>query len=231
MSVSHVPVKVSLWARSQTGEFTASRLASELELSHRSASIYLSRLAVAGEIVRLMKGRYISFRPSVPSMLQRVGLAIAREMPLTDAVLWTTATLAQVLHDLPALSITLVEAAPVDVDAVGEVLIEAGIPAVSRPSKRDIAEVIVRGTRVLVLPSRNRYATTPWKGRLRGAMLEKVLIDTYFLASRKGLPIPPGDIVDGLVSSLERGAVDLRVLRRYAARRHLLAELHSELEG
>ena len=214
---------------SQSGEFTAARLASELELSHRSASIYLSRLAVAGEILRLMKGRYISFRPAVPSMLQRVGLAIAREMPLTDAVLWTTTALAQVLHDVPPLGIVLVEAAPVDIDAIGEVLIDAGIRAVSRPSKRDIAEVIVRGTKVLVMPSRNRYATMPWKGRLRGAMLEKVLIDSYFLASRKGLPIPPGDIIDGLVASLERGAVDRRVLRRYAARRHLLEELHSAL--
>ena len=230
MSNARVPENVVLWARSQSGEFTAVRLAAELELSRITASIYLSRLALAGKATRLMRGRYISYRPSIPSTLQRVGLAIAREMPSTDAVLWTTGAIAQFMHDMPTQGLVVVEAAVIDVDAIEDVLLAMGIPTVSRPAKRDIAEYMVRSTRVIVLPSRNRYATVPWKGHLRMAMLEKALVDVYFLASRKGLPFPPTDVIEAMRIAIERGAIDARVLKRYGSRRHILAELGPRLE-
>ena len=225
MSGASVPERVLQWARSQSSEYTASHLAEELGLSQRSASIYLSRLAVAGKIVRLMKGRYISFQPFIPSTLQRVGLAIAREMPLTDAVLWTTGPLTQLMHDIPTLDLLVIEATPIDVEGIRDVVLGLGMPVVSRPTRRDISEVLIRSTRVLVIPSRNTYATTAWKGHLRTAMLEKVLVDSYFLSSRKGLPIPSAAIIEAMRAALDGGVIDGRVVRRYATRRHLTDDL------
>jgi hypothetical protein len=225
MTGAHVPQRVRRWASAQTGGLTAGDLAEAMGLSRSSASQYLSRLALAGEIVRLTRGRYLAFVPGVPRSLERVRSVLHTEMPLTEVVLWSTEAASQFTHSVPSRSFAVVETARENVGSVSDALLEGGLSAVARPSRRDLTEIFQRNIEVLVMQSRNTYATFPLGGRVRMATLEKVLVDMYFLATRRGLPVPEEDIVDALRNALDGGAADASVLRRYSMRRHVHGEL------
>ena len=230
MAGIQVPRRVREWTISQSGVFIAADLAADVGISPSTASQYLSRLAKRGDITRLVRGRYLSHEPAVPESLTRVVSALSREMPFTDLVVWSTEGIAHFTHSVPPRSLAFVETPKENVPSVRAVLEEEGLFLVTIPSPRDLAEVFHRGTEVFLMARRDRYATVPLKGRLRMSTLERVLVDVYFLARRRELPIPVEDLLDAMRAAVDGGAVDVRVLRRNAMRRHVDKELASILK-
>ena len=220
-----MPRRVQAWTISQSGVFTAADLAADLDISQGTASQYLSRLARMGDITRLLRGRYLSHEQAVPESLTRIVSALFREMPFTEVVVWSVEVLAHFTHSVPPCSLAFVETSRENVPSVRAVLEEEGLLLVAIPSPRDLAEVFHRGTEVFLMARRDRYATVPLRGKLRMSTLERVLVDTYFLATRRRLPIPVQDLLDAMRAAVDGGAVDLRVLRRTAMRRRVDGEL------
>jgi hypothetical protein len=177
-----------------------------------------------------MRGRYISHEQAVPESLTRVVAALSREMPFTDLVVWSTEALAHFTHSVPPRSLAFVETAGENVPSVRAVLEEEGLFLVVDPSPRDLAEAFHRGTEAFLLARRDRYATVPLMGDLRMSTLERVLVEAYFLATRRGLPVPAEDLLDAMRTAVEGGAVDPRVLRRVAMRRRVDGDLAGLLE-
>jgi hypothetical protein len=81
-----------------------------------------------------------------------------------------------------------------------------------------------------VIARRDRCGAVRWKGALDAASLERVLLGTYFLVTRKGLPYPEEEIRSAIRKAVREKLVDARTLRRCAARRNLLPELERILE-
>jgi hypothetical protein len=135
---------------------------------------------------------------------------------------WSTEALAHFTHSVPPRPLAFVETAGENVPSVRAVLEEGGLLLVVDPSPRDLAEAFHRGTEAFLLARRDRYATVPLGGDLRMSTLERVLVDAYFLATRRG---------HAMRTAVDGGAVDPRVLRRVATRRRVDRELAGLLGG
>ena len=226
-----VPGKVLDWARSQTAEFGWGELCENLGISRQSAMAYLSRLARCGLIFRVRKGRYRSFENRPSRRTAKVAAVLSAKMPLTSAVIWSTDQLIHYSDHIPKRTHLFVETAPENVPAIVDVLRRSGRRTVGRPTARDLAESLDMGTEVLVLARKEGCGAVPWKGHLMVASLERALLGTYFLVTRKRLPYPKEEIICAIRRAVREKAVDIRTLRRCAARRNLSQELKRILEG
>jgi DNA-binding transcriptional ArsR family regulator len=231
MKKREIPDRIISWVRSQKNDFGADELSEATGISHRSASIYLSRLEKTGILTRRIKGRYISFsqRPSVK--VRKLGNIISRELPFTAVVLWSTDTIIHFLQNMPNRHQMFLETEKDDVSSVHDVLKEHGIRVKARPSRADFEAANDDGIDVFVLAKKERYGTRLWKGKIFIAGLEKVFIDLYVLASRRGLPYPKEEITRALETAMDENAVSRNTLRKYSKRRYVYPDLRRLIEG
>lgn len=230
MRAATVPGKVVEWARSQPAGFGWKELSDELGVSRQSALAYLSRLSRAGWIYRSGKGRYRSFENRPSGKVRKAASTLSARMPLTRAVLWSTDQLVHYSDHIPRRTFLFVDTAPENVPAIVDVLQRSGMRAVGRPTVRDLAESLERDTDAFVMARKEGCGAVPWKGALMRASLERALLGTYFLVTRRSLPYLEEDIKMAIRRAVRENAVDKRTLRRCAARRNLLEELKKILE-
>jgi len=231
MRVAKVPGQVIEWARSQSAEFGWKELSEELGVSRRTAMVYLSRLTMSGLIFRARKGRYRPFENRPSRRARKAAAVLSVKMPLTRAVVWSTDQLVHYSDFIPQRAFLFVETAPENIPAIVDVLRRSKMRTVGLPTARDMAESLDMDTDVFVIARKEGCGAVPWKGLLKGASLERVLLSTYFLVTRKRLPYPEEEIKSAIRRAVREKAVDIRTLRRCAARRNLSRELKKILEG
>jgi hypothetical protein len=230
MKKREIPDRIINWVRTQKNEFGAKELSEATIISHRSALIYLSRLEKTGILSRRTKGRYSSFSQKPSLEVQKLGNILLRELPFTAVVLWSTDTIIHFSQNMPNRHQMFLETEKDNVSSVHDVLKEKGIRVKARPSRRDFEAANDDGIEVFVLSKKERYATRHWKGKIFIANLEKVFIDMYVLASRKGLPYPKEEIMRALETAMDQNALSRNTLRKYSKRRYVYPDLRRIIE-
>ncbi len=191
---------------------------------------YLSRLEKRGVISRIGYGRYKvgkveHIEVSIMPRTRKIVEIIRKKMPFAEFVIWSTENLSDFTHYTIGKNIVFIEAEHRLTGKIKDALLDHDVRAIVEPTKVELKEVFTYFNEpVLILKRREKYATQKIDGILV-PQIERMLVDLYFLITRKKLPFPPDELGRILYNILYDRTLNLERLKRYASRRLLTEEI------
>ncbi len=177
-------------------------IAARSGVTTRRALNVLSALTRRGEARRIAKGVYAPAHqrmgrelPSTPAM-NRIARVITQGLPALEPVIFSTAQVAELMHNAPAREIIVVAAARQFGRELVRTLSAAGISAQVVSKRADMERLLDLPGEVIVavLPIGETRASRPFRG-LRAARPERLFVDLAVGRNRLGLPLYDEDVL------------------------------------
>ncbi len=215
---------------------TAKHLSRRFGFSELTAMNYLSRARKAGLGMKMAPKMLIKARHEYPEFSKakkRVYDAIRKEMPFVPLTIWSTFDLNRYAHNLIMKGVVFVETDGFAVEAVKDVLLSKGVKAITARRRGDFSNVFdLMETPVLVIPRKDAAGTVADKKdeKLRLPSFERIIVDVYFLATRKNFPFPLSELGNIFENILAFGySLNYSMFNWVATRRNVSAEMETAL--
>jgi len=205
-------------------------LAEALELTPRSASSYLSRLAQMGAIKSIGRGLYqVGKGESVVMKLSPELARIANELqeafPMAKFAIWSLQMLSDYSHYMIGKDLIFVETTKMLSASMRDMLASKGYRAVLKPGKRDFQEYTYYPERpIFILERKELYGLAMFEGNLIPTP-DRIWADVFYFVTRKNLIFDSFEL--GLIFSamVDREGINFSRLLRYSERRGIFREI------
>lgn len=211
-------------------EITIDDLVENFKIEKISARNYLSRLERQGLIVRIGYGKYEKDATTYPTNFisektKNINEIIRKKMPLADFVIWNTENLSFFTHYNIGKDLTIIEGDKNTIYAIRNILLENNLKAIINPSKKEMNESIWYFENPILLFTRKEDYATVFVDNIKVPTIERMVVDLYFLITRKELSFPLSEFGKILLNVLSKTTLNFDKLNRYAGRRNLNAEI------
>ncbi len=211
--------------RSLTGVVSAKQLAEVEGVTYGHALNTLSRLKKNGLARRIGRGLYAEGVASnktldITPALRRVARILSAQFPAVDPVVFSTAQVATLMHNMSLKEIIVVEVPRSLTGDVARALSAQGVPAQSVLTAEDMNQLVnLPGDLVVaVLPIGDIRASHRQLG-VRVASPERILVELFINRTRVGLPIYEQDVFEVGKSLLADYDFSISRALDYASRR------------
>lgn len=227
----HVPRSVAETIPERPGNrpLLAADVARDARIRQVAADEYLGRLVRSGALVRRGPGVFTAPRRGRPRfdltpLMRRAHTALREALPMTPVVGWTTEWVAPFAHNVPVLHWIVLEAPAFALTSLGDALSRNAVRAVINPSPEGVADLLRLFERPVILwPHGDSYAAEKRPG-VRRPTPERLVVDLYFAATRRGVPYPANDLALVVSRIVSEGDLNVATTIVYARRRAIAGE-------
>jgi DNA-binding MarR family transcriptional regulator len=205
-------------------------LVNRFNFKRSTAVNYLNRLEKRGALLKSGRGLYMNknYRKVeffVSESAEDIREKILERLPYLDFTIWSTERLSPFSYYMPAKNFVFVETDKNSIDSIRDVLLEEDIKFLSDPSKEELNRAgEILDEPVIIFPRREKYGTKKI-GNARAASLEKIIVDFYFLLTRRNFDFPLEEFGRILYNISENYSLNFTLLERYARRREIIGEI------
>jgi hypothetical protein len=199
------------------GVVDVDEMSKDLQISEVSARNYLSRLKRGDRMIRIGKGTYrlkkLENRLEMPSRTQRIYDIIKRRYPSGDFVIWSLGMLASYAHYEVGKDLIVVETNEALGYKIRDLLLKEVFNAFLNPDKKAYMNYTYYDY-VFVEERLERFLV---RGNLPEP--ERLIVDVYFVITRKRLNFSPYELGVTLGNALRLRDIDVQRMFTYASRR------------
>ena len=205
------------------GDVNAEQMSKDLQITIGSARNYLSRLNSNNRLTRIGKGNYrvkeLESRLETPFKVQNIINLINQQYSSGDFVIWSLGMLANYAHYEIGKDLIVIETTKALGYRIRDLLLSAGYIALLNPDKKAYKNFAYYDY-VFIEERRERFLV---RGNLPEP--ERLLVDIYFVMTRKEMNYSAYEFGTVLGNALRMGDIDIQRMLTYASRRGIGTEM------
>ena len=212
------------------------KMSRDLRISKISAKNYLSRAEKLGLGVKAAQKILVQAKREMPEMTlekKKTVSAIREGMPFMDLAIWSLQDLNKYAHNMVMKNIIFIEAQKDYAKPIQEVLWGKGFNASVLGHSPNIGYLLeILREPVLIIPRNDKSGTIKDSAdaHLFISTFEKIIVDIYFLTTRRGLKYPLPELGTAMSNLFRFGySLNFSLLNQVAMRRHVAEEIKSAL--
>lgn len=169
-----------------------------------------------------------AFCPAPTEGARALFVNLRAKLPFADICVWHTSSILHLMHDIPNFNFTIIGAERQAMEAVSNMAENMTQSLVLRDSEKDVISRLAPGRDLMVIAPLVSQAPTVSIDDVNCPSIEKILVD--ILCDNALLALTGSEAFDIYGAALDRYAVNLKTLLRYASRRNRVEEVKAILK-